>query len=154
MTERVHRGTGGILLESFYKRCLTEATRYRRAAGFFSSSVFQAAELSGLANLASQTLAFSLAVGQFNDDNGDGTINSLDTPDVAVSNRRDETVGAKAGSLTIGKNTIVPGALQVEFTASQHAVSGVDFALGRLNLPPRLNNRVEEHKFLTADLYD
>ena len=44
MTDGVHRGTGGILLESFFKRCLTQATSYRRAAGFFSSSVFQAAE--------------------------------------------------------------------------------------------------------------
>ena len=44
MTDGVHRGTGGILLESFYKRCLSQATGYRRAAGFFSSSVFHAAE--------------------------------------------------------------------------------------------------------------
>lgn len=40
----VHRGTGGLLLQSFFKRCLNEAKKYRRAAGFFSSSVFQAAE--------------------------------------------------------------------------------------------------------------
>lgn len=44
MTDGVHRGTGGILLEVFFKRWLTQATSYRRAAGFFSSSVFQAAE--------------------------------------------------------------------------------------------------------------
>ena len=44
MTDGVHRGTGGILLESFFKRYLTRATSYHRAAGFFSSSVFQAAE--------------------------------------------------------------------------------------------------------------
>ncbi len=44
MTDGVHRGTGGILLESFYKRSLSQAAGYRRAAGFFSSSVFQAAE--------------------------------------------------------------------------------------------------------------
>src|SRR3954468_15859850 len=44
MTDGVHRGTGGILLESFYKRCLSQATGYQRAAGFFSSSVFHAAE--------------------------------------------------------------------------------------------------------------
>ena len=44
MADGVHRGTGGILLESFYKRCLSQAAGYRRAAAFFSSSVFQAAE--------------------------------------------------------------------------------------------------------------
>jgi superfamily II DNA or RNA helicase len=44
MADWVHRGTGGILLESFLKRSMSQATAYRRAAGFFSSSVFQAAE--------------------------------------------------------------------------------------------------------------
>ena len=44
MTDGIHRGTGGILLDSFFKRCLSQAAGYRRAAGFFSSSVFQAAE--------------------------------------------------------------------------------------------------------------
>ena len=44
MFDGVLRGTGGILLESFFKRCLAQATNYRRATGFFSSSVFQAAE--------------------------------------------------------------------------------------------------------------
>src|SRR5262245_31905192 len=44
MTDGVHRGTGGILLESFYKLSLSQALGYRRAAGLFSSSVFQAAE--------------------------------------------------------------------------------------------------------------
>jgi superfamily II DNA or RNA helicase len=45
MAIQVHRGTGGILLEAFYKRWLSRATAYRRAAGFFSSSVFHAADL-------------------------------------------------------------------------------------------------------------
>ncbi len=44
MADRVLRGTGGILLENFLKRCLSRASGYRRAVGFFSSSVFQAAE--------------------------------------------------------------------------------------------------------------
>lgn len=101
--------------------------------------VFQAAELSGLADLSNRTLAFSLTVGQFNDDNSDGVINSLDTPDVVVSNRRDENIGARAGSLTIGRNSIVAGALQVEFTAMTREVSGFDFALERINPPPTLD---------------
>ena len=101
--------------------------------------LFQAAELSGLADLSNRTLAFSLAVGQFNDDNGDGAINSADTPDVVVSNRRDQTIGATAGSLTIGKNTIVSGALQVEFTTDLREVNGVDFALQQNSHPPTLD---------------
>ncbi len=101
--------------------------------------VFQAAELSGLADLSSRTLAFALAVGQFNDDNGDGAINSADTPDVVVSNRRDENIGARAGSLTIGRNSIVAGALQVEFTGTVREVGGLNFALQRINPLPTLN---------------
>ncbi len=103
-----------------------------------------------LADLSLRSLAFSLAVGQFNDDNGDGAINASDTWDVAVSNRLGQTVnnnsgptnsnnqtnGAAVGGLTIGKNTIVSGALQVEFTGNQHEVNGVNFALQQNSHPP------------------
>lgn len=40
----VHRGIGGTLLTSFLKKCLPAAHTYQRAVGFFSSSVFTAAD--------------------------------------------------------------------------------------------------------------
>lgn len=40
----VHRGTGGILLMSFLKKCLATARVYQRAVGFFASSVFGVAD--------------------------------------------------------------------------------------------------------------
>ncbi len=103
------------------------------------AGLFQAAETSGLATLPDGTLAFSLAVGQFDDDNGDGVVSSLDVPDVAVSNRRDGSVGSASGGVTIGRNSIVSGALNVELTAAMRTATGLDFALRAFNQLPTLN---------------
>ncbi len=103
------------------------------------AGVFQAAETSGLAVSVKGTLAFALAVGQFNDDNGDGVVSTQDIPDVAVSNRRDGSVGSASGSITVGFDSVVPGALNVELTVAQRTASGLDFALRAFNQLPTLN---------------
>ncbi len=100
---------------------------------------FQAAEASGLATIPDGTLAFALAIGQFNDDNGDGAISALDIADVAVSNRRDGSVGSASGGITVGLNSIVSGALNVELTVAQRNATGLDFALRSFNQLPTLN---------------
>jgi hypothetical protein len=99
---------------------------------------FLAAETSGLALLSDGTLAFSLAVGSFDDDNGDGVIDDLDTPDVVVSNRAGESLNAGAGGLTVGLNSIVPGALTVELPSDTRSASGLNFGLRTVNLPPTI----------------
>lgn len=103
------------------------------------AGLFQAAETSGLATLPDGTLAFALAVGQFNDDNGDGVVSALDIPDVAVTNRRDGSVGSASGSITVGLDSIVAGALNVELTVAQRTAAGLDFALRAFNQLPTLN---------------
>jgi hypothetical protein len=100
---------------------------------------FLAAETSGLAVLQDGTLAFSLAIGRFDDDNQDGVIDELDTPDVVVSNRSDETLNGVAGSLTVGLNTIVAGALRVELPVSTRSATGLDFGVQTLNQLPAMN---------------
>jgi hypothetical protein len=99
---------------------------------------FLAAEASGLALLSDGTLAFSLAIGRFDDDNGDGVINDLDTPDVVVSNRSGESLNAGVGSLTVGLNAIVPGALSVELPTDTRTADGLNFGLRTINLPPTI----------------
>ena len=97
---------------------------------------FLAAETSGLAAFPDGTLAFSLAIGQFDDNNDDGVIDDLDTPDVVVSNRSDESLTGAVGSLTVGLNQIVPGALRVDLPPGARSASGLNFGLRTLNLPP------------------
>jgi Ca2+-binding RTX toxin-like protein len=97
---------------------------------------FLAAETSGLSDFPDGTLAFSLVIGQFDDNNNDGVIDDLDTPDVIVSNRSDESLTGAVGSLTVGLNQIVPGALRVDLPPGARSASGLNFGLRTLNLPP------------------
>ena len=101
---------------------------------------FLAAETSGLGLLSDGTLAFSLVTGQFDDDNGDGVIDATDTPDVVVSNRSGESLNSAAGSLTVGLNTIVPGALSVELPTNTRSASGLNIGLRTINLPPTITD--------------
>jgi len=84
------------------------------------------------------TLAFSLAIGRFDDDNGDGVIDHLDTPDVVVSNRSGESLNAGAGSLTVGLNAIAPGALSVELPTDTRTAGGLNFGLRTINVSPEI----------------
>lgn len=101
--------------------------------------VFQAAETSGLAVLPDGSLAFSVALGQFNDDNADGVVSSLDRPDVAISNRRDPSQTSSVGGITLGLNAIVAGALNVALTAAQRTATGLDFGLRSVDAAPTIN---------------
>ncbi|MEO2035787.1 MAG: FG-GAP-like repeat-containing protein, partial [Planctomycetaceae bacterium] len=97
---------------------------------------FQAAATSGVVRFPDGTVASSLAIGRFNDDNADGTIDEFDLPDVTVSNRSTSAFTGDAGALKVGVNSLVAGAQHVDLFPGTRTATDLDFGLRALNLLP------------------
>ncbi|MBI1314193.1 S8 family serine peptidase [bacterium] len=105
---------------------------------------FQPADTSGVALLPDGTIANSLAIGQLNDDNGDGVTDAADIPDVLVTIRSDPSflrtdVAAGANTVNVRRNSVGPGALRVNLYADQRTATGLDFGLQTVNQLPEIS---------------